>query len=81
LITYPEDQFKLHSEIVRTVKLWLRDKMNTRYYKGLILCAASERVDRSIRGVQTDVRVCLIVCDLDTCKIRRPGPELDSYET
>jgi len=37
--------------------------MNSRYYKGLILYAASERVDHSIRGVQTDV--CLIVCDLD----------------
>jgi len=40
-----------------TVTLWLRHKMNIRYYKSLILCAASERVDNSIRGVQPDACV------------------------
>ena len=49
--------------------------MNIRYYKGLIMSAASERVDHSIRGVQPDV------CDLGTWKIRWSGPQLGSYET
>jgi hypothetical protein len=48
---------QLHSESVRTVTLWLPDKINTWYYKDLILRAASERVDHSIRGVQPDVCV------------------------
>jgi len=42
-----------------------------------VLCViASEIIGHTFGGVLSDVWVCLIVCDLETSKIRLPKPDL-----